>query len=154
MPEYQLTINGKSQPVEAPADMPLLWVLRDVLDLTGTKYGCGVGSCGACTVLINGKPIRSCQYTAAACVGKTVTTIEGLSEEGTHVVQQAWMEINVPQCGYCQAGQIMTSVALLQTFPQPTDEQIDEAMQGLVCRCGTYARIKKAIHKAAELGNK
>jgi aerobic-type carbon monoxide dehydrogenase small subunit (CoxS/CutS family) len=134
--------------------MPLLWALRDVLDLTGTKYGCGVGSCGSCTVLIDGRAIKSCQYTAAAAVGKKITTIEGLSEDATHPIQQAWIELNVPQCGYCQAGQIMTTAALLKTTPNPTDAQIDAAMEGVVCRCGTYARIRKAIHKAAELSKK
>lgn len=154
MPIYQLSVNGKTTPVDVPADMPLLWALRDVLDLTGTKYGCGVGSCGACTVLLNGKPIKSCQYPASACEGKNITTIEGLSPEGTHIVQQAWTELNVPQCGYCQSGQIMTTVALLQQHPQPSEEQIDEAFLGLVCRCGTYARIKKAVLRSAELNKK
>jgi aerobic-type carbon monoxide dehydrogenase small subunit (CoxS/CutS family) len=134
--------------------MPLLWALRDVLDLTGTKYGCGVGSCGSCTVLIDGRAVKSCQYTAAAAVGKKITTIEGLSEDATHPIQQAWIELNVPQCGYCQAGQIMTTAALLKTTPNPTDAEIDAAMEGVVCRCGTYARIRKAIHKAAELSKK
>lgn len=151
MPSYQLSVNGQTTPIDVPADMPLLWALRDVLDLTGTKYGCGVGSCGACTVLINGKPVKSCQYPASACVGKKITTIEGLSADGTHLVQQAWTELNVPQCGYCQSGQIMTTVALLEEHPQPSEEQVDEAFLGLVCRCGTYARIKKAVLRAAEL---
>jgi len=154
MPTYQLSVNGKKQSVDVPADMPLVWALRDVLDLTGTKYGCGVGSCGACTVLLNGKPVRSCQYPAYVCSGKEITTIEGLSEEGTHLVQRAWTDLNVPQCGYCQSGQIMTTVALLEQHPQPNDEQIDEAFAGLVCRCGTYARIKKAVLRAAELNKK
>jgi isoquinoline 1-oxidoreductase alpha subunit len=154
MPSYQLSVNGQTTPVDVPADMPLLWTLRDVLDLTGTKYGCGVGSCGACTVLINGKPVKSCQYPASACVGKKITTIEGLSADGTHLVQQAWTELNVPQCGYCQSGQIMTTVALLEEHPQPSEEQVDEAFLGLVCRCGTYARIKKAVLRAAELNKK
>ncbi|MEI6264295.1 MAG: (2Fe-2S)-binding protein [Sphingobacteriia bacterium] len=154
MPSYQLNVNGKAASVDVPADMPLLWALRDVLDLTGTKYGCGVGSCGSCTVLIDGRAIKSCQYTAAAAVGKKITTIEGLSEDATHPIQQAWIELNVPQCGYCQAGQIMTTAALLKTTPNPTDAQIDAAMEGVVCRCGTYARIRKAIHKAAELSKK
>lgn len=154
MPSYQLNVNGKAASVDVPADMPLLWALRDVLDLTGTKYGCGVGSCGSCTVLIDGRAVKSCQYTAAAAVGKKITTIEGLSEDATHPIQQAWIELNVPQCGYCQAGQIMTTAALLKTTPNPTDAQIDAAMEGVVCRCGTYARIRKAIHKAAELSKK
>jgi aerobic-type carbon monoxide dehydrogenase small subunit (CoxS/CutS family) len=154
MPSYQLNVNGKAASVDVPADMPLLWALRDVLDLTGTKYGCGVGSCGSCTVLIDGRAVKSCQYTASAAVGKKITTIEGLSEDATHPIQQAWIELNVPQCGYCQAGQIMTTAALLKTTPNPTDAQIDAAMEGVVCRCGTYARIRKAIHKAAELSKK
>lgn len=154
MPDFKLTVNEKTTTVTVPADMPLLWALRDALDLTGTKYGCGVGSCGACTVLIDGKAVKSCQYPASATVGKKITTIEGLSEEATHPIQQAWVELNVPQCGYCQAGQIMTTSALLKQTPNPTDAQIDAAMEGVVCRCGTYARIRKAIHKAAELSKK
>lgn len=154
MPVYKLSVNSKEASVEVPADIPLLWALRDSLDLTGTKYGCGVGSCGSCTVLIDGRAVKSCQYTAAAAVGKKITTIEGLSEDATHPIQQAWIELNVPQCGYCQAGQIMTTAALLKTTPNPTDAQIDSAMEGVVCRCGTYARIRKAIHKAAELSKK
>lgn len=154
MANYTLTVNGKNQSVDVPEDMPLLWVLRDAMDLPGTKYGCGVGSCGACTVLIDGKAVKSCQYTAGAAAGKAITTIEGLSEEATHPVQQAWTDLNVPQCGYCQAGQIMTTVALLKKYPKPTDAQIDEAMEGVVCRCGTYARIRKAIHQAAVLSQK
>jgi isoquinoline 1-oxidoreductase alpha subunit len=154
MPSYKLNVNGKEALVDLPADMPLLWALRDVLDLTGTKYGCGVGSCGSCTVLIDGRAVKSCQYTAAAAVGKKITTIEGLSEDATHPIQQAWIELNVPQCGYCQAGQIMTTAALLKTTPNPTDAEIDAAMGGVVCRCGTYERIRKAIHKAAELSKK
>ena len=154
MPDYKLTVNEKTSAVNVPADMPLLWALRDSLDLTGTKYGCGVGSCGACTVLIDGKAVKSCQYPASATVGKKITTIEGLSEDATHPIQQAWIELNVPQCGYCQGGQIMTTAALLKQTPNPTDAQIDLAMEGVVCRCGTYARIRKAIHKAAELSKK
>lgn len=153
MPVYKLSVNSKEASVEVPADMPLLWALRDSLDLTGTKYGCGVG-CGSCTVLIDGRAVKSCQYTASAAVGKKITTIEGLSEDATHPIQQAWIELNVPQCGYCQAGQIMTTAALLKTTPNPTDAQIDSAMEGVVCRCGTYARIRKAINKAAELSKK
>ena len=154
MPTYKLNVNGKEASVDVPADMPLLWTLHDSLDLTGTKYGCGVGSCGCCTVLINNSAVKSCQYSAAAAVGKKITTIEGLSEDASHPIQQAWIELNVPQCGYCQAGQIMTTAALLKSTPNPTDAQIDLAMEGVVCRCGTYARIRKAIHKAAELSKK
>ncbi|HCT22249.1 MAG: (2Fe-2S)-binding protein [Chitinophagaceae bacterium] len=154
MPQYSLQVNGQPQTVDVPADMPLLWALRDVLDLTGTKYGCGVGSCGSCTVLIDGKAVKSCQYPASACVGKQVTTIEGLSADATHPVQQAWIDMNVPQCGYCQSGQIMSTVALLKQYPKPTDAQINEVMSQVVCRCGTYERIRKAIHKAAELSAK
>ncbi|MFN3793309.1 MAG: (2Fe-2S)-binding protein [Chitinophagaceae bacterium] len=154
MPQYSLQVNGQPQTVDVPADMPLLWALRDVLDLTGTKYGCGVGSCGSCTVLIDGKAVKSCQYPASACVGKQVTTIEGLSADATHPVQQAWIDMNVPQCGYCQSGQIMSTVALLKQYPKPTDAQINEVMRQVVCRCGTYERIRKAIHKAAELSAK
>jgi isoquinoline 1-oxidoreductase subunit alpha len=145
---YTLTVNGKSASVEAPADMPLLWALRDILNLKGTKYGCGVGACGACTVHVDGKPVRSCQTRVSAVKG-AITTIEGLSAEGTHPVQLAWQEIDVPQCGYCQAGQIMSAVALLAQKPKPTDEDIDQAMNGNLCRCATYTRIRQAIHKAA-----
>jgi len=145
---YTLTVNGKSASVEAPADMPLLWALRDILNLKGTKYGCGIGACGACTVHIDGKPVRSCQTRVSAVKGP-ITTIEGLSAEGTHPVQLAWQEIDVPQCGYCQAGQIMSAVALLAQKPKPTDEDIDQAMNGNLCRCATYTRIRQAIHKAA-----
>ena len=146
---YTLTVNGKSASIDAPADMPLLWALRDILNLKGTKYGCGIGACGACTVHIDGKPVRSCQTRVSAVNGRPVTTIEGLSAEGTHPVQLAWMEIDVPQCGYCQAGQIMSAVALLARKPKPTDEDIDQAMNGNLCRCATYLRIRQAIHKAA-----
>ena len=126
-----------------------LWALRDVLDLTGTKYGCGVGSCGSCTVLIDGKAVKSCQYPASACVGKQVTTIEGLSADATHPVQQAWIDMNVPQCGYCQSGQIMSATALLSKNPNPSDADIDSAMSGNICRCGTYVRIRDAIKLAS-----
>jgi isoquinoline 1-oxidoreductase alpha subunit len=145
---YTLTVNGKSASVEAPADMPLLWALRDILNLKGTKYGCGIGACGACTVHVDGKPVRSCQTRVSAVKG-AITTIEGLSADGTHPVQLAWQEIDVPQCGYCQAGQIMSAVALLAQKPKPTDEDIDQAMNGNLCRCATYTRIRQAIHKAA-----
>jgi isoquinoline 1-oxidoreductase alpha subunit len=148
---YTLTVNGKSTTVDVPADMPLLWALRDVLNLKGTKYGCGIGQCGACTVHLKGKPIRACQTPVSAAVGSPITTIEGLSADGTHPVQRAWMEIDVPQCGYCQAGQIMSAAALLSTKPKPTDADIDTAMNGNICRCATYLRIRQAIHRAAAL---
>ncbi len=148
---YTFTINGKSARVDAPADMPLLWALRDLLNLKGTKYGCGIGACGACTVHIDGKPVRSCQTRVSAAAGRPITTIEGLSAEGTHPVQVAWQEVDVAQCGYCQAGQIMSAVALLNQKPKPTDDDIDQAMNGNLCRCATYVRIRQAIHRAAAL---
>ncbi len=148
---YTLTVNGKSATVDAPAEMPLLWALRDLLNLKGTKYGCGIGACGACTVHIDGKPARACQTRVSAAAGRSVTTIEGLSADGTHPVQLAWQEIDVPQCGYCQAGQIMSAVALLNQKPRPTDADIDTAMNGNLCRCATYLRIRQAIHKAAAM---
>jgi isoquinoline 1-oxidoreductase alpha subunit len=147
---YTLNVNGKSTTVDVPADMPLLWVLRDVLNLRGTKYGCGISACGACTVHINGRAVRSCQ-TRVSAVSGPVTTIEGLSAEGTHPVQQAWQEVDVAQCGYCQAGQIMSAVALIQQKPKPTDADIDQAMNGNICRCGTYLRIREAVKRAAAL---
>jgi isoquinoline 1-oxidoreductase alpha subunit len=146
---YTLTVNGRRATVDVPADTPLLWVLRDVLKLKGTKYGCGVAQCGACTVHLNGDPVRACITPVSAVGAARVTTIEGLSTDGTHLVQQAWMANDVPQCGYCQAGQIMSAVALLAKTPAPTDAQIDAAMAGNICRCGTYLRIRKAIHQAA-----
>jgi len=146
---YKLVVNGKRTIVDAPADMPLLWVLRDVLDLKGTKYGCGMAQCGACTVHLKGEPVRSCQVTVASAAGQQVTTIEGLSRDGSHPLQQAWIEVDVPQCGYCQAGQIMSAAALLKKKPQPSDADIDAAMQGNLCRCATYLRIREAIHRAA-----
>ncbi len=150
MPAITLRINGQDKQVDVPEGMPLLWVLRDRLDLTGTKFGCGIGSCGACTVHLDGVAVRSCQTPAVAAAGKAVTTIEGLSSDGSHPVQQAWIEAQVPQCGYCQSGQIMSAAALLATNPNPSDSDIDTAMSGNLCRCGTYQRIRKAIHRAAD----
>jgi aerobic-type carbon monoxide dehydrogenase small subunit (CoxS/CutS family) len=146
---YTLTVNGRSTTVDVPAEMPLLWVLRDVLNLKGTKFGCGIAQCGACTVHLDGEPMRSCSTPIAAVGSRKVTTIEGLSADGTHPVQQAWLANDVPQCGYCQAGQIMSAAALLAKKARPTDEDIDSAMAGNLCRCGTYLRIRKAIHDAA-----
>lgn len=146
-----LTVNGRSVAVDVPGDTPLLWVLRDALGLHGTKYGCGIGQCGACTVHLRGQPVRSCLTPVSAAASAPVTTIEGLSPDGSHPLQQAWRAVDVPQCGYCQAGQIMSAAALLTKHPKPSDEQIDEAMNGNLCRCGTYGRIRQAIHKAASL---
>ena len=146
-----LTVNEKSTTIDVPPDMPLLWVLRDVLNLRGTKYGCGAGICGACTVHIGGKPMRSCTTPVSKAAGAVITTIEGLSRDGSHPVQQAWQEIDVPQCGYCQAGQIMTAAALLGSTPKPTAEQVDMAMNANLCRCGTYLRIREAVHRAAAI---
>jgi isoquinoline 1-oxidoreductase alpha subunit len=145
MPTYQLKINGKSMQAEADSDTPLLWVLRDNLGLVGTKYGCGIAQCGACTVHLNGVAVRSCSLPVSAVGSKAVTTIEGLSEKGDHPVQQAWNEVDVAQCGYCQAGQIMTAAALLGKKTKPTDQEIETAMNGNVCRCGTYHRIHEAV---------
>jgi isoquinoline 1-oxidoreductase subunit alpha len=145
----RLMVNGKSQQFEGDPEMPLLWYLRDSLQLTGTKFGCGTGLCGACTVHVNGEAMRSCSAPMAGMAGKEITTIEGLSTDGNHPVQRAWKEANVPQCGYCQTGQIMQAVALLKQKPQPTDRDIDNAMQGNICRCGTYQRIRMAIKRAA-----
>jgi len=145
------SVNGKSATVDVPSDMPLLWVLRDVLDLKGTKYGCGVAQCGACTVHMGGAPTPSCQIPASALQGAEITTVEGLSPDASHVLQRAWEEIDVPQCGYCQAGQLMAAAALLAKTPKPTDADIDAAMDGNLCRCGTYLRIRQAIHRAASM---
>lgn len=146
-----LLINGKQQEVDIAADTPLLWVLRDHVGLTGTKYGCGIAACGACTVLVDGQPVRSCITPASSVSGKKITTIEGLSPEHKHPVQQAWISEDVPQCGYCQSGQILAAAALLSAKPKPTDQDIDDAMSGVLCRCGTYVRIRRAIKKAAAL---
>ena len=147
-------VNGRSTTVDVAADTPLLWVLRDALDLKGTKYGCGAGLCGACTVHFNGAPTRSCSLPVSAVQGASITTIEGLSPDGTHALQRAWDELDVPQCGYCQAGQLMTAAALLVKIANPSDQQIETAMNGNVCRCGTYLRIKEAIHLAANGGRR
>ena len=146
-----LVVNGIPHTVDLEPDTPLLWVLRDTLKLTGTKYGCGIAQCGACTVLMNGKAIRSCSYPIASVAGQSITTIEGLSTDGTHPVQLAWIEFDVPQCGYCQSGQIMTAAALIAKTSRPSDADIDEAMHGNICRCGTYDTIRSAIHRAAEI---
>ncbi len=144
-----LSVNGRPVRVDVPADMPLLWVLRDVLDLPGTKFGCGIGQCGACTVHLDGNPVRSCSLPVGNLSGARITTIEGVSTDGTHPLQLAWQELDVPQCGYCQAGQIMSAAALLARNPSPTDADIDAAMGGNLCRCATYLRIREAIHRAA-----
>jgi isoquinoline 1-oxidoreductase subunit alpha len=145
------TLNGKPASVDVQPDMPLLWVLRDVLDLKGTKFGCGVAQCGACTVHLNGSPTRACITPVSAVEGRTVTTIEALSPDASHPLQRAWLELDVPQCGYCQAGQLMSAAALLARTPSPTDAQIDQAMNGNLCRCATYNRIRAAIHRAAQM---
>jgi isoquinoline 1-oxidoreductase alpha subunit len=146
-----LTVNGKAQRVDVAPDVPLLWVVRENLNLTGTKYGCGIAQCGACTVHVDGTAVRACVTPVSAVAGKKVTTIEGLSPNGDHPVQKAWMDVDVPQCGFCQPGQIMSAVALLNAKPKPTDKDIDSAMAGNICRCGTYQRIRAAIHRAAAL---
>jgi isoquinoline 1-oxidoreductase alpha subunit len=146
---FTLNVNGRPATVDVPDDVPLLWVLRDVLGLKGTKYGCGMALCGACTVHVDGEPIRSCITPAAGVASRRITTIEGLSTDGTHPLQRAWVSLDVPQCGYCQAGQIMSAAALLAKTPTPTDAEIDAAMAGNLCRCGTYTRIRQAIHQAA-----
>ncbi|MTI39161.1 (2Fe-2S)-binding protein [Fulvivirga lutimaris] len=149
MAQYTITINGKAQQVEAAPDTPMLWVLRDHLDLVGTKFGCGIGQCGACTIHFNGVATRSCQIPISAVGENPVVTIEGLSKEADHPVQKAWIEHDVPQCGYCQSGQIMSAASLLKQNPNPTDQEIENGMSGNICRCGTYTRIKKAIKTAA-----
>jgi isoquinoline 1-oxidoreductase subunit alpha len=154
MASVQFSLNGKLQTVDAAPAMPLLWVLRDMIGMTGTKFGCGMSLCGACTVHINGEATRSCVTPISSVAGKKVTTIEGLSPDRSHPVQRAWMEIDVPQCGYCQSGQIMQAASLLAKNAKPTDTDIDEVMKGNICRCGTYQEIRKAIHRAAELGAK
>src|ERR1044072_7072629 len=148
---FTFTLNGKSTTVDVAGDMPLLWALRDVLNLKGTKFGCGAGLCGACTVHLDGRAVRSCQTPVSTAANRQITTIEGLSADGTHPLQIAWQEIDVPQCGYCQAGQIMSAAALLARTPKPTDADIDKAMNGKLCRCGTYTRIREAIKKAATI---
>lgn len=145
----KLKVNNQNVQLDASSDTPLLWALREHLDLVGAKYGCGVGVCGACTVLVDGHAIRSCITPVASVAGSSITTLEGLSKDGTHPVQKAWDELDVPQCGYCQSGQMMSAVALLGRTPKPTDEEIDTAMRGNLCRCGTYPRIREAIHRAS-----
>lgn len=149
MPAYNLSINGKNHVIEADAKLPLLWAIRDLVGLTGTKYGCGIAQCGACTVHLNGNPVRSCSLPVSAAVDKSITTIEGLSPDNSHPIQKAWIAEQVPQCGYCQSGQIMAAAALLKKNPNPNDKDIDTAMQGHICRCGTYPRIRRAIKTAA-----
>lgn len=154
MAKYTLNINQQKFTVDADPQTPLLWVIRDEVGLTGTKYGCGIAQCGACTVHLNGTPVRSCSLPVSAISGQQVTTIEGVSEDQSHPVQKAWVEAQVPQCGYCQSGQIMSAIALLDKNPKPTDDDIDTAMSGNICRCGTYTRIRKAIHNASnEISN-
>ena len=151
MSEITLNINGEKHTLAVTSDMPLLWALRDKLNMTGTKYSCGIGQCGTCTVLINGMPMRSCVTPAASIAGMEVTTIEGLSEDGEHPVQKAWQKVDVPQCGYCQGGQILTAASLIERNANPTDADIDAAHSGNICRCGTYHRIRKAVKLAAEI---
>ncbi len=148
----KLVVNGKSRAVDVAPETPLLWVLRDTLGLTGTKFGCGIAECGACTVLVDGEPVRSCQLPVREAAGHRITTIEGLSANGDHPLQKAWVAEETPQCGYCQSGQLLAAAALLSKKPHPTDADIDEAMDGVLCRCGTYNRIRRAIHRAAKGG--
>ena len=150
---FTLNVNGRSTTVDVSPDTPLLWVIRDVLNLHGTKYGCGIGQCGACTVHLGGQPVRSCMTPVSGATNAHITTIEGLSPNGSHPLQIAWNDLDVPQCGYCQAGQIMSAAALLAKHPKPTDEEIDTAMNGNLCRCGTYVRVRQAIHKASGNAN-
>jgi isoquinoline 1-oxidoreductase subunit alpha len=152
MPSITLTVNGRRRTVDVAADTPLLWVLRDTLGLTGTKFGCGVAQCGACTVHVGGTPVRSCTYPVSAAAGRAVTTIEGLSPDGSHPLQRSWVEEDVPQCGYCQAGMIMSAAALIAGNAAPTDAAIDGALRGHICRCGTYHRIRRAVKRAANDG--
>ena len=156
MASIKFTVNNKQVTADVDEKMPLLWVIRDIIGLKGTKFGCGISQCGACTVHLDGAPIRSCSFPVSAAAGHKITTIEGISEKEDHPVQLAWIEAQVPQCGYCQSGQVMSAVALLKKNPNPSDADIDVAMQGNICRCGTYLRIRKAIHRAAEIskGNK
>ena len=154
MSTYQLTINGTQKTVAVAANTPLLWVLRDQLHLVGTKFGCGIGQCGACTIHLDGEPTRACQIPIAKVGQRHITTIEGLHPKHAHPLQQAWQELDVPQCGYCQAGQIMTAAALLKKSPHPSDAEIDQALDGNLCRCGTYLRIRAGIHRAADLAAK
>lgn len=154
MANLELNINNKSYKIDVEPNMPLLWAIRDFAGLTGTKFGCGMAQCGACTVHVDGNPVRSCSYPVSGAAGKKITTIEGISENIDHAIQKAWIELQVPQCGYCQSGQIMSAVALLKKTPKPTDADIDAAMQGNLCRCGTYQRIRSAIHRAAEIAAK
>ena len=152
MATISFSLNDRSRTVDVPADMPILWVIRDVVGLMGTKFGCGIAQCGACTVHLDGEPIRSCVIPISAAEGRSITTIEGLSTDRTHPVQRAWIEEDVPQCGYCQSGQIMSAVALLRKTPDPSDDEIDDALNGNICRCGTYVRIRRAVRRAAEIG--
>ncbi len=152
MARFTLNVNGRDHTLDVPPDMPLLWTLRDVIGLTGTKYGCGMEQCGACTVHLDGKPVRSCQTPVSAVGNRRVTTIEDLASNGYHPVQKAWIAEDAKQCGYCQSGQLMAAAALLESNPRPTDEDIDRAMSGILCRCGTYDRIRRAIHRAAREG--
>lgn len=154
MPNYSLNVNGQKKTVDVAEDTPLLWVLRDTLNMCGTKYGCGMAQCGACTVHMNGSPIRSCVMPISSLEGANITTIEGLSADGSHPVQKAWNQIDVPQCGYCQAGQMMTAAALIKENPNPSEEEISAAMSGNICRCGTYHRINDAVKLAVQLSKK